>query len=265
MRRISGKTARVTVAAQGLGGLLLLAGACQSAESDKVEGIAADPAARTLGGEACPDPGMGGYFFWWDGADAKPGETVALYPYYASHPGASEDLPPGCVDGIEVVPEGFTALTRDETGLALITINEDAPDGARLRVQAAYPGGHGFNDRLNIYHGKENPLVGTWRQKADACPPESAVRELVFTAAGEFSVTWTPFETYKDYWGVYEYDAASNAFRFTEEGGNQIPEDIHRQGTAIITEAGELDISQAFFGTPDQASGSCPANFARAE
>lgn len=240
-------------------------GACQGSVAQDDPSRAVDPAQAVLTGEACPDVGMGGYFFWWDGTDAKPGDTVALFPAFASHPGASEDLPPGCVDNVEVMPGDYTTLSRDEAGLAFVTVNEDAPDGTTVRIRADYPGGNGFNDRLNIYHPKENPLIGTWRQREQNCPAESAIRELVFTPAGEFSVTWTPFETYKDYWGVYEYDAASNAFRFAEEGGNQVPEDIHRQGTAIITETGELDISQAFFGTPDRASGSCPANFARVE
>ena len=56
------------------------------------------------------------------------------------------------------------------------------------------------------------------------------MRELVFTGGNEISVTWTPFEVYKDYWGRYTDDPDTGAFNFEIEGGNQFPGDMVTEG-----------------------------------
>ncbi len=62
---------------------------------------------------------------------------------------------------------------------------------------------------------QQNPLVGGWRQSGwKLCEPTQSLpegsldpplEELLFKADGTFSVSWTPFESYKDYWGRYRY------------------------------------------------------------
>ena len=244
--------------------LLFGAAGCQSATGDDADGQkTADPLKATLSVEACPDIGNRAYFFWMEPRSAEPGDSLALFPYWTDMPGGYNDLPPGCVDDLGVYPEGAVTFSRQEDGLAIATISPDAEPGTRIRLDATYPDGHRLGGLVDVYRRADNPLVGTWRQKAEDCPNGSeAIQELVFTGSGEFSVTWTPFEVYKDYWGVYEYDAESNAFRIAIEGGNQVPEDIYEQGTVLI-EGDELDFDQVFFGTPRQASEPCSANFVR--
>ena len=243
-----------------LGAGFLLA-ACAVSEQDG-GAVANDPAAATLTGEACPDKGMGGYFFWMEPRAAQPGDQLLLAPAFASMPGAYDPLPGGCVGDIEIIPEGHATLRRREDGFAILTVDEEAPAGTMLMVSASYPGGFGFNDRVEIYVPEESPLVGYWRQLDDACPADSAVRELVFSGGGGISVTWTPFEAYKDYWGDYSFDPATGAFSFTPEGGNQVPEDIVTDGTARL-EGETLIFEGVHFGTPRRAESGCRAPFVR--
>src|SRR5262245_9308943 len=77
-------------------------------------------------------------------------------------------------------------------------------------------------------------LVGTWHQEEAACGTAQPVRELIFSADGRFSVTWLPFETYKDYWGAWRYDAATRVLTLSVENGNRVPSDIAPSGAVSI-------------------------------
>lgn len=244
--------------------MALLLSACQaSTADDQPPGTAKpDPTAAILSGEACPDVGEKAYFFWMEPRSAEPGEQIALHPYWTDNPGAYNDLPPGCLGDLEVTPEDAVAFSRDETGLATATISETIEPGTRLMLEGRYAGRYGISGPVDVFIRAANPLVGIWRQDGSDCPPESAVRELVFSGAGVMSVTWTPFETYKDYWADYTFDPASGAFSFDVDGGNQIPEDIISEGAARI-EGDRLILDGVFLGTPRQAMGECDGDFVR--
>jgi hypothetical protein len=91
-------------------------------------------------------------------------------------------------------------------------------------------------------HGQA--LNGIWIQSGwKLCTPvpqlsadqiDLPIRELSFDGDGRFSVTWRPFETYRDYWGRYRYDANSRAIDLEIEGGNFVPKDFVGRGTAVI-------------------------------
>jgi hypothetical protein len=73
---------------------------------------------------------------------------------------------------------------------------------------------------------------------------------MVFEADGTFTVTWTPFELYKDYWGTYDYDLASGALSLQVEGGNYIP-DVLAWGSSFRTELdGSLVFENLWLGSP---------------
>lgn len=241
---------------------LLAASGCQVGEGTAdVDTPLTKAESATSTGEACPDVGDKAYFFWMEPRSAEPGDKVSLSPYWTDMPGGFNSLPPGCLGGLDVYPEGAATFERLDDGRVIATITDGVEPGTRVRLNGTYRG-HGLSGVVEIYRKDENPLVGRWRQREEDCPDGKAIRELVFTGAGDFSVTWTPFEAYKDYWGVYEYDATSNAFRFAVEGGNQIPEDIYEQGT-VIMENGQLNFGQVFFGTPVGAARPCAANFVK--
>jgi hypothetical protein len=249
----------VNRAVMTLAGIGLLA-ACQSvsATGDQVE-QGGDPTIATLSGEACPDVGDRAYFFWMEPRSAEPGDKIALFPYWTDMPGAYNDLPAGCLNDLGVYPEGAAVFTRQEDGLPIAEVGADVEAGTRIRLEATY-NGHSLTGPVEVYRAADNPLVGMWRQDGEGCPADSAIQELVFTGGGEFTVTWTPFEVYKDYWGTYTYDAATGAIAFEVKGGNQTPDDLALEGTASVSD-GVLTFDGVSFGTPGQASGACAAPF----
>lgn len=225
-------------------------------------GAVADPAAATMSGKLCPDIGDRAYFFWMEPRSAEPGDTIALFPYWTDMPGGYNDLPPGCLGNLQAYPEGTARFTRQDDGLAIATISRETQPGTTVLLQGKYRGDYGLSGTVQVYLAANNPLVGTWHQAQEECPPESAVRELVFTGGGEFSVTWTPFESYKDFWGSYTYDPEAGGIVLDVEGGNQVPDDIAREGIATV-KGDRLDFDALYFGTPRAASVGCRAGFSR--
>ena len=222
---------------------------------------ATDVAKATLSGEACPDIGERAYFFWMEPLSAEPGDEIALFPYWTDMPGGYNDLPPGCLDGLGVFPEGAATFRRQEDGLAIATISPDLAPGTRVRLEGNYRG-YTLNGPVDIYAKAANPLVGMWRQDGSDCLAESAIQELELTGGNEITVTWTPFEVYKDYWGRYEFDVVTGEFSFEVEGGNQVPADIISDGTATLN-GDRLVFEGVFFGTPYDADDGCRGEFIR--
>jgi hypothetical protein len=104
-------------------------------------------------------------------------------------------------------------------------------------------------------------IVGTWRQSDAECGPAQPVRELIFEADGRYSVTWLPFETYRDYWGRYHYDPRAMRLSLTVEGGNYNPPDRALSGEARVAD-GALTLRGISLGTPQNGI-RCSAPFRR--
>src|SRR5947209_1153962 len=112
-----------------------------------------------------------------------------------------------------------------------------------------------------VYTDKTHPLVGFWRQTGFQCKPvggtnmpvTGTIEELEFRASGWFSVTWTPFEVYKDYWGTYKIDPASNSFSLKIERGNYVPQVFHGDGTYKLTNPSTLEFQDIFLGVEHKA------------
>ena len=102
-------------------------------------------------------------------------------------------------------------------------------------------------------------IMGNWHQlDADCQPP---INELLFKRDGTFHVTWTPFETYEDYWGTYRWTAATGAIELTIDNGNHVPTDVVRTGRATIT-GDVLTFEGVSLGSP-QNGAACAAPFHR--
>ena len=85
--------------------------------------------------------------------------------------------------------------------------------------------------------------------------------ELVFKADGHYSVTWVPFETYKDYWGQWRYDRSDGSLQLSVDGGNYIPPD--RVSSGRIEIRGDiLDLAATSLGSPRDGR-RCAAPFHR--
>jgi hypothetical protein len=85
---------------------------------------------------------------------------------------------------------------------------------------------------------------------AEGCDGATPIGELEFTADGHFSVTWRPFETYKDYWGSFRLDPDTGALLLSVAGGNDIPAALDLQGKASMAADGALVLEDMFLGRP---------------
>jgi len=104
-------------------------------------------------------------------------------------------------------------------------------------------------------------LVGAWHQVEAECVGAEPVRELIFEAGGRYSVTWLPFETYKDYWGAWRYDAHTRVLTLTVDGGNYQPAD-RVLSAEVSADAHELALGAVSLGSP-QHGARCTAPFRR--
>jgi len=84
---------------------------------------------------------------------------------------------------------------------------------------------------------------GAWVEEAQlTCDggerePQQKLWELLFNA-GSLNVTWTPFETYVDYWGSYQVTPGllpgTGTLHLQVDGGNYVPVDIDPDGHYTI-------------------------------
>lgn len=193
-----------------------------------------------------------------------PGETlqmerpsVFVAPYLAP-----DTLPTACdvrwsvAGGATVSSTGFLTIARDAVpgSIVVVTAQVDTLE-ARQTVQVVDPA--------------PNPLAATWTQAdppvcADGYRPSDAVvRELVFHKGRTFTVTRTPFESYRDYWGTYSYDVSTGRLELTVDGGNNRPV-FQRAGLIARVSNGELILDGPVLISSSVSTGVCRTVFRRA-
>jgi len=84
---------------------------------------------------------------------------------------------------------------------------------------------------------------------------EQRIGELRIEGNGTFSVTWEPYESYKDYWGDFEYDDKTTQLVLTITQGNDIPDNFDGTGTATFNEADELVLKDIWLGREPKRCG----------
>lgn len=206
----------------------------------------------------CPNPEPGAILFWMEPESLMPGQTRPVIPNVASMPGMMEPLPSHCLTDLEVIPEEAGTIEVNSLGDYEIRVSETAPVGEPVDVTGRYKGKL-VRSRFTVFQREASPLVGYWRQSRESCEEETHIEELVFNADGTFSVTWTPFETYKDYWGTYNYNAETGQLDLEVETGNIIGLGIS-SGT-IMLEDRVLTLGTASFGRRTEESSECRAAF----
>ncbi len=106
-------------------------------------------------------------------------------------------------------------------------------------------------------------LVGAWHQDRAECGDAAPIAELIFHPGGDFSVTWFPFETYKDYWGTWRFDQTSNVLALHVDGGNYIPPDVSPSAVVQVDEH-QLSLGAISLGSPPNHDvARCTAAFRR--
>jgi hypothetical protein len=163
------------------------------------------------------------------------------------------------------------ASVDPDTGV--FTVDAATPSGSVFTVSADVENGRRVvSTEVHVFTPQDNPLVGTWKEEAQfACGtgeeavPEERIGELRFGADGRFSVTWMPFEVYKDYWGTYAYDLVQGTLDLVVIGGNYIPDDVDGSGLFSFDEQGRLILRDMWLGSPRDGTGSanCGHRFTR--
>lgn len=231
----------------------LFLAACANPPEERAALPSPDTAAEPV--NCAPPSSFGGFLFWMEAPALAPGASLSLKPWFTTRPGVMLPVPAACLE--EVALSGPATLEADGR---TVTINADAAPGAAVQVEGKV-GEAGLSGRILVYVEEAQPLVGRWSQPEAACADEGAepVRELIFHPDGTFSLTWTPFEIYRDYWGTYTF--ADGLLTLIPEDGNHMPPDAAFSGEVELG-GGTLNLPTALFGTPAQGI-ACAAPFQR--
>jgi len=193
------------------------------------------------------------------------GHTLAMQP------GETWEFSPGTVECcyvFEPVDACATWSVSPTDGATIdpttgvFTVDPETPSGAVFTVTADVENGRRLvSADVHVYTSEANPLFGTWGEEAQfSCEtgeevvPEERIGELAFGADGEFSVTWFPFEIYKDYWGTYTFDLSQGTIELTGAEGNYVPEGLDGSGSWFIDEEGRLVLRDMWLGAPHGVS-----------
>jgi len=142
-----------------------------------------------------------------------------------------------CVDAADATADGAVDLADGVTILGYLFLGATAPP-------APFPA-----------CGQPPAASQLGCERNDACDlggilPEMPIGELIFEADGTFSVTWTPFELYRDYWGEYSFDLASGRIDLAITGGNYVPSDAKLDGGSYSIEDSRLRLDGIWLGSP---------------
>jgi hypothetical protein len=163
-------------------------------------------------------------------------------------------LEPAEVGTVEPESGRFTLAVGAAVGSTVVVHAEVTPPTGRKRQAQA---------ELIVIDPAPQPWAGRWREvgrlpcagakaaaSARAGAPE-LIEELELYEDGTFSVTWHPFERYKDYWGTYRAARIGGPLRLEVIGGNDVPEGLDLEGTLRL-DGGDLVLDGIFLGSKSQ-------------
>jgi hypothetical protein len=188
---------------------------------------------------------------------ARQGATLEPVGAYAPR-----DIPPELVTGWTASPSGQVSLAADGSAF---TVAPNAKPGTDVTLAAKFCG-KTLTRTIRIV-GKDEPvLTGMWRQESVSCTgetPSEPVRELDIKDNGEFSITYAPFESYRDFWGAADADMTAGTLALTITGGNRVPAGVKLSGKASLTPDGKLTLDGFFLSQPESTGGQCRYVFAK--
>jgi hypothetical protein len=197
-----------------------------------------------------PDPDCypGNYRFAFLDTDTpvfRQGAAVKLTPSIDVAPAGTRPVPVRCTTNWTVTGPATLSLDR-----ATLTIAPDAAPGSMVSVGFRHMD-KTVTKQFRVVGRDELVLTGRWSQQSlDRCRAAEPVRELEFSPEDRFSVTFTPFETYRDYWGSYSFDPATGRIALKVEGGNNVPDGLDLEGQADMA-GGRLVLKDMFLGSRD--------------
>src|SRR5215469_15408839 len=187
----------------------------------------------------------------WDNLELHPGDSHQLSLAILATYAPAQQVP-ACA-AWKVEPEGKGA-TISSTGL--LTLAPDTPPRSKFIVTADIEQGRAQRQlAILVYTNDDQPLVGYWQEKSRfGCSAQKEtsslqpIRELEFKAKGWFSVTWVPFEVYRDYWGSYNADNSSRVLSLKIEEGNCVPKDFQGAGKFKLVDKNTLELTGVYLG-----------------
>ncbi|HET6762683.1 MAG TPA: hypothetical protein VFH27_03400 [Longimicrobiaceae bacterium] len=199
--------------------------------------------------------------------ETHPGDTLRLRVYAAASPSDLAPLPASCAVRWSVSPAPGVSV-HPRTGV--LRVGAGVPDGTRLTVTARLGAGQ-VGSAMRVVVPNAHPLVGLWQQETETpCRggspgmPARPLQELEFNADGTFSVTWMPFESYRDYWGTYRHDARTGQLAMRVTGGNHVPAELDLDGRAVVRGRTQLLLADISLGKSDDAPAmACASTFRR--
>lgn len=217
----------------------------------------------------CAPYASGGHSLGLERKPARPGTSLRVSVTQSARPGVVERIPGVCLTHWKVsdprsgrfIANNLTLLVRRGAVPGRVVTLSVRVRGLTTPVETSF----------RVAEANEVSLVGFYSQiEVRGCQTEAGavpvnIGELSFDDAGRFSVTWQPFESYKDYWGHYAYDPATGRIVLKVEGGNSLPGNGRWEGRVALTADGGLIFDQVAFGSADGAPfiGSCRTEFRR--
>jgi hypothetical protein len=207
--------------------------------------VVASPAAAAGPPSArCLDPGHNRIFIETDTTIYRQGATVRIIPQFDRMPGGYQAIDLTCLRDWRIT--GPATLAADRRSF---TIAADAPAGSEILLSYRWHDERA-EARMRVVARDAVVLTGTRGQRsAEGCEQMDPVRELQFQPGDHFSVTFTPFESYKDYWGSYSFDPATGTLSMHVEGGNNVPPGLDLDGRATMTSDGRLILEGMYLGS----------------
>lgn len=174
---------------------------------------------------------------------------------------APRPIPAELLTGWKATPAGQINVARDGSAF---TVLPTATPGTDVTVSASFCGQRDITRTIRIV-GKDEPVItGYWREETKQCAgetPKSPVNEFEIRDIGEFSITYFPFESYRDFWGKYVFDAKAGTLSMSVDGGNRVPAGAKLSGGARLTPDGKLVLDGFFLWQPENAGGLCTYTF----
>jgi hypothetical protein len=192
-------------------------------------------------------------------APVAAGGSAQINPHWTPYPSAWDPVPSRCLTGWGVSHPRLARLSPDRRRLV---VSPDAPVGTLIQVSARYRG-HPIKQSYRVTQPVMSPLVGTWRQRADGCAPDTSVMELVFRSTGEFSLTFAALmHGAVDYRGRWQVEGNRLLVTDVRPANGELPGDVGTETLFQISPGNELTFATPWHGTKS-LRGTCRRAFIR--
>ncbi len=186
--------------------------------------------------------------------ELKPGDTFEFRVGTLGLGYSFESLPVEVVWSIAPRTKGISI--DQKTGR--LTVAASVNQAASFKVRASVEGGRRLLTKsVRVFLPQGTPWVGRWEERAQLtcvdgkeAVPEKRILDFILKDDRSFSVTWLPFEVYRDYWGTYEYDPKTGKISLHVKGGNYIPPDLKLEGLLTIVDGKKLVLKGLRLGRP---------------